>query len=110
MKLVVAAAALVSLASPVWAQDAHAGHSGHVDSAKPAPAAASRLNLDTPIETIAADTQGKAVLDADLPGLTTHEHYQYFKAMSLRKVSEMAPDRLPAEALAKIETDLAAIK
>jgi hypothetical protein len=103
MKILLAAVAAL-VAVPAIAQTAD--HSMHAA----APAAAARLNLDTPIEAVVADAAGKAVLDADLPGLTTHEHYDMFKRMSLRALAGMAPNKLPAEALAKVEADLAAIK
>lgn len=104
--LIMAAAALT--ASPLLAQAApdHSAHAGH----EAAPASAARLSLDTPIETIVADPAGKAVIDAHLPGATTHQHYDMFKGMSLRALAGMAPDRLPADALAKVEADLAKIK
>jgi hypothetical protein len=109
MKILIAAVAAL-VAMPLMAQTAD--HSMH--SAAPAAAAAAqsaaRLNLDTPVETIVADASGKAVLDADLPGVTTHEHYDMFKSMSLRALSGMAPDKLKPEVLAKVEADLAAIK
>jgi hypothetical protein len=104
--LVVAALALMS--APALAQDAHAGHAGHA--AAPAAAAATRLNLDTPIETIFADAAGKAVLDQHLPGMQAHPQYEQAKALSLRQVAAFAPDHITAELLAKIEPALAAIK
>ena len=67
-------------------------------------------NLDTPVETIVADPAGKAALDANLPGLTTHQHYEHLKGMSLRMIASMAPDQLTAEMLAKAKASLAAIK
>ena len=76
----------------------------------PAAQPAARLSLDTPVEAIVADQAGKAVLDADLPGVTTHEHYDMFKSMTLRQLSTMAPDKLTAQVLSKVEADLAAIK
>ena len=82
----------------------------HAMGADPAMMPAARLNLDTPIEVIVADEAGKAVLDADIPGLTTHEHYNAFKQMTLTQVANYAPDKLTAEVLAKTATDLAAIK
>jgi hypothetical protein len=108
MKLVLAALA-VAAASPALAQDAHAGHDMAAMAAADTKAAA-RLNLDTPIEVIVADPAGKAVLEADVPGVTTHEHYDAFKGMGLKQLANYAPDRLTAEVLAKTETDLAAIK
>ena len=107
MKLYFAAAFAVTVASPAFAQD---GHGGHADHAAPAAAAAARLNLDTPVETIMADADGKAVLEANLPGIGAHEHYEHFKAMGLRQIAAVAPAQLSAEVLAKIESGLAAIK
>lgn len=76
-----------------------------------APAApAARLNLDTPVETIVADAKGKAVLDADLPELTAHPSYEMFKSMSLNQLQGYAPDKLTAAVLAKLATDLAAVR
>ena len=99
MRMLLAAAALALVPAAASAADA-----------APAAAPAARLNLDTPVEAIVADAAGKAVLDANLPGLTTYEHYDMIKTYSLRALSRMAPDKLPAEAIAKTETDLAAIK
>ena len=79
----------------------------------PAPAAAvpaTRLNLDTPIETIVADPKGKTVLDADVPGVTTHPSYEMFKGMSLNQLQSYAADKLTPAVLAKAGTDLAAIR
>lgn len=101
MKLIVpAAAALVFLAPGAFAQTAPA----------PAPAAAAKFSLDTPIEALVADARAKAVLDADLPGVTSHPSYDMFKAMSLRAVQPMSNGKLTDEMLKKVETDLAAIK
>lgn len=79
----------------------------------PAPATtalATRLNLDTPIETIVADAKGKAVLDADVPGVTTHPSYEMFKGMSLNQLQSYAADKLTTPVLAKAAIDLAAIR
>ena len=104
-KFLVAAAALAL--TPVAAQ-AHPDHANHA-----APAAAAvdgKLTLDTPVEAIVAKPEGKAVLEANLPGITTHEHYEMFKAMNLKQVAGMAPNQVTPEALAKIEAGLAALK
>ena len=101
MRMVLVAAALALVASAGRAADTP-------PAATQAPAA--RLSLDTPIAAIVADPAGKAALDANLPGVTTHEHYEMFKGLSLRALSGMAPDKLPAEALTKVEADLAKIK
>lgn len=105
MKLIVpAAAALAFLAPGAFAQTAPA------PAPTAAPAVAAKFNLDTPIEALVADARAKAVLDADLPGVTTHPSYDMFKAMSLRAVQPMSNGKLTDEQLKKVETDLAAIK
>jgi len=79
----------------------------------PAPAAAAvttKFNLDTPVQDIVADAKAKAVLEANLPGISTHESYEMFKGMSLKQLSGYAADKLTPEVLAKTEKDLAAIK
>jgi hypothetical protein len=107
MKLAVSFAALLALAAtPVLAQTAPAPAPAPTASA----AAASRLNLDTPIETIVADPAGKQVIMTDLPPLLSNEHYDMFKSMSLNQLSGMAPDKLTPAILAKVGTDLAAVK
>lgn len=106
--LVALAAAAVAAVSPAAAQDAHAGHAAHA--AAPAAAAeATKFSLDTPVEALVADVKAKAVLDATLPGLTTHESYEMFKGMTLNQLSGMAPDKLTPEALAKVATELAKV-
>jgi hypothetical protein len=105
MKLIVpAAAALAFLAPGAFAQTAPA------PAPAAAPAVAAKFNLDTPIEALVADARAKAVLDADLPGVTSHPSYDMFKAMSLRAVQPMSNGKLTDEQLKKVETDLAAIK
>lgn len=99
MKFALIAAALAGLAPAAFAQTAPAT----------APAAA-KFSLDTPIEALVADPRAKAVLDADIPGVTTHPSYDMFKGMSLRAVQPMSGGKLTDEMLKKVETDLAAIK
>lgn len=101
-----AALAAVTLAPAAVAQTAPAPAP-----AAPAPAATTaKFNLNTPIQDIVADAKAKAVLEADLPGLTTHESYEMFKGMSLKQLSSYAADKLTPEVLTKTEKNLAAIK
>jgi hypothetical protein len=109
MKLVAFTAALMLTAAPAFAQTAPAP--------APAPAAATatatataKFTLDTPIETIAADPAGKAVLDADFPNMTTHPAYEQFKGMSLAAVQPLSNGQITDEQLAKAKADLAALK
>ena len=94
--LFAAAAALsVLIAAPALAQaPAAAG-----------PAAAALCVESTPIETIAANPAAKAVLDKDLPGLTTHEAYDQFKAMTLSQVAPMSEGKITPEALKTVQAD-----
>lgn len=106
MKLLVACALAAAVISPAaMAQQTPA------PAATPAAAASTaKFNLDTPIEALIADTKAKAVLDADLPGITTHPALDQFKAMSLRAVQPFSNGALTDDMLKKVETDLAAIK
>ncbi len=79
------------------------------DAAKPA-AAATALSVEMPIADIAADARGKAVLDANFPGLTSHEMFDMFKGMTLKQLQPMSEGKISDEALAKTTTELAAIK
>ena len=107
MRSIVLAAALV--AAPAVAHD----HAVATTPATPvtAPAApASRLNIDMPIEALVADPAGKAVLDANFPGMTTHAMYDSFKGMTLTQVQPMSNGNIKDEAVAKAKADLAAVK
>ena len=104
MKLAFSAMILAMAAAPAFAQTAPA----------PAPAAdttaTAKFSLDTPIETIAADPAGKAVLDAAFPGMTSHPAYEQFKSMSLTAVQPLAQGQITDEQMAKAKAELAAIK
>ena len=100
-------AASMALAVPALAQDAHAGHAAPAADA----AAAAKLSAaDTPIETIAAKAEGKAALDKNLPGLTTHEAYDQFKAMTLKQVQPMSQGAITDEQIAALQADLDKVK
>lgn len=103
MKTVTAAAAILLLAGGAMAQTAPPSGSA------PAAAAAAPFDLDTPIETIAADPAGRAVLDKDLPTLRPHPAYEDFKGMSLTQVAPMSQGALTDELLAKTGADLKAL-
>jgi len=76
----------------------------------PAALGDTKLTLDTPIARIVAAPAGKAALDADIPGLTTHERYGTFKSMSLRQLLPVSQGLITGEALARAEADLAVIQ
>ena len=89
---------LGAMVAPALAQDAHAGHAAALSAA------------DTPIETIAATAEGKAALDKNLPGLTTHEAYEQFKGMSLKQVQPMSGGAISDDALTALQADLDKLK
>jgi hypothetical protein len=75
------------------------------------PAAASSLfSLDTPIERLIADGRARAVLDKELPGLSTDENLPRFRTLSLRGFQPLTGGQLTDEILRQVESDLAAIK
>jgi hypothetical protein len=101
--LFAAAAALsVLAAAPALAQ---------APASTPAPAAAGPLSVEkTPIEALVANPAAKAVLDKDLPGLTTHESYEDFKAMTLAQVAPMSQGKITDVQLKAVQADLDQIK
>ncbi|AJP70833.1 hypothetical protein [Sphingomonas hengshuiensis] len=108
MKFAFLTAAMLVCVAPV-AASAQTAPAAAAAPATPA-AAVAKFNLDTPIEQLVADPKAKAVLDADLPGTSTHPAYDMFKAMSLRAVQPYSEGAITDEMLKKVEADLAAIK
>lgn len=78
--------------------------------AQDAPAPAAAFSIDTPIETLVADTRAKAVLDKYLPGIDQHPAYDQFKALSLKTLAPFSQGLITEDLLAKIDADLTAIK
>ena len=112
MKSVLLAVFALTAAAPLAAQTMPAAGSTTTTTTTTATSAstAAKFTLDTPIETIAADPKGKAVLDTDLNNITAHPMYDQFKSMSLAQVQPMSQGALSDAALAKVKTDLATIK
>lgn len=112
MKSVLLAAIVALTAAPLAAQTATTSVPADttVTTTTTTATAAPKFTLDTPIETIAADPAGKAVLDTDLHGITSHPMYDQFKQMSLAQVQPMSQGALTDAALAKVKADLAAIR
>jgi len=67
------------------------------------------FTLDTPVDRIAADARGKAVLERDLPGLMASRSYALFDDMSLSQIATVSGGRLTAEKLDKVQADLSQI-
>lgn len=102
MRVLLAVAAALTCAAPLCAQTTTAP--------APAPVAAAKFTVDTPLETIVADPAAKAVIDANMPGLTTHQMYDAFKGMSLKQLQPMSGGKITDEGLAKVGAALAAVK
>ena len=77
--------------------------------AAPEPPAAQVLTIDTPIEVVTATPKAKAVLDADIPGLTEHPLFDKFKSDSLRALAPKFGGAISEKDLAKVQADLAAL-
>ncbi len=75
----------------------------------PAPAAPPPLSIDTPIEVLVSIPTAKAVLDADIPGLTEHPMYDRFKGENLRTLAPKFGGAISDKDVAKVQADLAAL-
>jgi hypothetical protein len=93
--IAVGASLALAFAAPAFAHEEHAAH-------------AAALTVDSPIEALAADAKGKAVLEAEFPGITAHPMYDSFKAMSLKQVAPMSNGVVTEEKIAKVAAGLAA--
>jgi hypothetical protein len=60
----------------------------------------------TPIEALAANPGAKAVMEKELPGITTHEAYDSFKAMTLSQVAPMSQGAITDDKLKAIQAGL----
>lgn len=65
--------------------------------------------LSTPIQRLVADPAAKAVLDRELPGLTTHERYDQFKGMSLLALKPFSGGLINDERLSAVDVGLKAL-
>lgn len=64
-------------------------------------------SLNTPLDRIAADKRGKAILERDLPGLMASRSYVLFDDMSLSQIATMSGGRLSQTKLDLVQADLA---
>jgi hypothetical protein len=77
--------------------------------AAPEAPAEQALTIDTPIEVLVAIPQAKAVLDADVPGLTEHPAYEKFKGEGLRTLAPKFGGAISSKDVAKVQADLTAL-
>ncbi len=100
--IVISAAILPSAA---WSQQPAKAHEPtQVEAATPV------FTLDTPIQSLVADPAAKAVLDRELPGLTTHDRYEQFKGLSLKGLKPFSGGLISDERLQAVEAGLKALK
>ena len=64
------------------------------------------FSLDTPVEKIAANPNGKAVLTRDMPGLMSSPSYMLFSYMSLSQIASLSGGRLTKTKLDQVQADL----
>ena len=102
MRIVTALALTLMAATPALAQTAAPAPAA-------APAAASAFSADTPLETVVANPAAKAVLDKDLPSISSHPAFDQFKSMSLRQLQPYAQGKITDEVIAKVDADLKAV-
>ncbi len=65
--------------------------------------------LGTPLEAIASDPAGAAVINRDIPGLLSDPSYSLIKGMSLKAVASLSGGQITDEMLARTEADLKAL-
>lgn len=64
------------------------------------------FTVDTPLDVIAADPGGKAVLVKDVPGMMASSKYPLFEDMSLAQIAIIARGKLPKHKLDEVQADL----
>jgi hypothetical protein len=79
------------------------------DAAAAAASPAVFSSASTAIGTLLDDAAAKAVLDKNVPGLTTNPQIEMARGMTLRDIQSYAADQLTDSVLKKIDTDLAAL-
>jgi hypothetical protein len=72
----------------------------------PAMPALAQFSLNTPVDKIAADRGGNAVLKRDVPGLLTNRSYPLFNDMSLLQIASLSCGRLTKAKLDQVQADL----
>ena len=70
---------------------------------------AAHYTLDTPISDLIADPAARAVLDKDLPGMSSDENLPKFEDRSLRELQPLSGGQLTEALLKQVAGDLAAI-
>jgi len=101
-KTIFAAVALAAL--PTWAT-AQTTSTPDAAPAAVAPAPTKYSTTESKIGDLLDNPTTKAVLDKDLPGLSTNENIGMARGMTLKEVQQFAPDKITDERLALVDTD-----
>ncbi len=64
------------------------------------------FSVDTPLDVIAADARGKAVLMQDVPGVMNNAKYPLFEDMSLAQIAIISNGRVTQAQLDAVRADL----
>jgi hypothetical protein len=97
------AAGMLAVSVPALAADP-------APAAPPAAPAAKYSTTATDIGTLVDNPATKAVLDKNLPGFSDNPQLAMARSMTMRQIQQFAPDALTDEKLAKVDTELAALK
>lgn len=109
VRIICSTLAVLLCASAALAQETPAPEPQTKAEPDPSAEASNPFTLDTPIQALAADQNARAVLDRELPGLTTHESYEQFKGMSLKALKPLSSGLITDERLAAVEAGLRAL-
>ena len=71
--------------------------------------AAKVVSIDMPVASLCARPAARAVVDRDLPGLTTRPEYMFFKHMSLRQLQAASGGKMSRGELEQVSEDLGAL-
>ena len=100
MRLLILAAAALSVATPALAQTAA--------SATAAPAAHAKYNsADTELGVLLDNPAAKAIVEKHSPGMTTNDQVDMARAMTLKAIQQYSPDEVTDARLAAIDAELA---
>ena len=64
---------------------------------------------DTDIGTLLDDPAARAILDKQIPGMTTNPQIEMARSFTLRQIQQYAADQVTDEVLAKIDADFKAL-
>lgn len=72
------------------------------------PAASSHYTTaDTPIGTLLDDPAAKAIIEKNIPGMTTNDQIDMARGMTLKSIQQYSPDQVTDPVLAKIDAEFA---